>query len=115
MLIHHNYLKLVRKRSRLTQQDLSSLFALADKSHVCRWEKGFRSPRIEELLLYHLLFEVPVEFLFERQQRELRQVLADRIMEHLRFLGTLQSEPKLHDRIAFLQTAHRRLSQSPYE
>lgn len=110
MLIHHNLLRVFRKRSQLTQHDLASVLKLSDYSNVSRWEAGMRTPNVEVLLTYHLLFEVPAEELFFRQREQIRDAMLPRIRERVDYLSTLPADPKTSSRINFLLSAYDRLS-----
>lgn len=114
MLIQHNLLRLVRKRSYLTQVDIASILSISDYANVSRWEAGLRLPNVEALLTYHLLFDVPIESLFERYKEELLPKLAGRISDRAEYLKGLPSDEKLEKRIAFLGAAAGRLSMASY-
>ncbi|MBS1595578.1 MAG: helix-turn-helix transcriptional regulator [Bacteroidetes bacterium] len=110
MFIHHNLLRVVRKRSQLTQHDLASILQLSDYSNVSRWEAGMRTPNVEVLLTYHLLFQVPVEELFFRQRAEICRVILPRLSARIDHLKTLTMDPKLNGRISYLASAAERLA-----
>jgi len=113
MFIQHHYLRVYRKKSSLTQNDLAYILDLGDYATVSRWEHGQRQPNIETLLTYRLLFGLPIELLFERQKRE----LMDRIVSRVRLLQEeIRKEPqenKAVQRIAFLTDAISRLNTLP--
>lgn len=111
MDIQHTYLRTYRKRAQLTQADLASLMDLSDYSNVSRWEAGLRRPNIEMLLVYHLLFQIPVEELFERQKLELLSPICKRIEMRIQELKAIvPSDDRLAERIAFLEAALKRLT-----
>jgi transcriptional regulator with XRE-family HTH domain len=110
MLIPHNFLRVVRKRTQLTQIDIASILRLPDIANVSRWEQGLKRPGVEVLLAYHLLFNVPIEALFERQKHELRQILIPRVHDRIAHLKTLGNDPKVTSRMAFLASVSDRLT-----
>lgn len=110
MIILHNYLRMYRKRSQLTQNDVAFLLKLSDYSNVSRYEQGLRKPEIENLLAYHLLFDIPIESLFERQKHELKDTIRKRVEERLKELKTQPSDAKLRARITFLDSTLSRLN-----
>jgi transcriptional regulator with XRE-family HTH domain len=110
MHIQHNYLKLVRKRSSLTQSDIAALLNLSDYSNICRWERGHHSPNMDALMLYHLLFDVPIETLFDRQKSEYRATILERIRAYLLRLKALDPDPKLIRRMGYLESTLTRLT-----
>jgi transcriptional regulator with XRE-family HTH domain len=106
---NHNYLRSFRKQTDITQSDIGFLMNLPDFSNISRWEKGQRKPSVEMLLLYHLLFNVPIEALFERQKTGMNDYLINRIELLIKDLNQLEQSPKVDSRIAFLASALTRL------
>ncbi|MCW3128270.1 MAG: family transcriptional regulator [Bacteroidetes bacterium] len=102
MLIQHNFLRIVRKRTHLTQVDIASILKISDFANVSRWEQGQKTPNVEMLLGYHLLFDIPIESLFDRQKHELKRAIIPRIQDRIRYLKTLDSDPKVQNRIDYL-------------
>jgi transcriptional regulator with XRE-family HTH domain len=109
MLTQHNYLRAFRKRTDLKQSDISFLLNQPDYSSISRCEKGHRNPSIEILLLYHLLFNVPIDSLFERQKDDLNEDLIVRIDLLIKELQQLEPSRKVNGRIAFLASTLTRL------
>jgi transcriptional regulator with XRE-family HTH domain len=110
MFIQPNYLRVVRKKTQLTQIDIAALLKISDFANVSRWEQGLKMPNVDALLVYHLLFDVPIESLFDKQKSELKKVLASRIEERIGYLRKLPGDPKLESRIGFLSSALTRLA-----
>lgn len=110
MLIQHNFLRIVRKRTQLTQVDIASILRISDFANVSRWEQGLRTPNIEILLGYHLLFDTPIEQLFDRQRYELKRIIIPRIEERIRHLKSMPEDPKVLNRIGFLGNILTRLT-----
>lgn len=70
-----NYLKMFRKRSGLSQQELALLLGCSSGSKVSRHEFGGREPSFETVLLYKIVFHVALDQLFtEEHQRLTAQV-----------------------------------------
>lgn len=109
MIIQHNFLRLHRKRSRLTQSDIAFILDLADYSNISRWEQGVHKPSIEVLLVYHLLFDIPIESLFERQRKEVAVKTQGKIQERISRLNDTPPDNKVKERIGFLQNVLGRL------
>lgn len=99
-----NHLRIYRKRSRLTQKDISFLSGVEDHTEVCRYEACSRRPSIEFLLTYHLLFDVSIETFFREQREEMRQELLARLTELIDKLSTLKKRQAITARIRFLKT-----------
>jgi transcriptional regulator with XRE-family HTH domain len=110
MLIQHNFLRIVRKRTQLTQVDIASILKISDFANVSRWEHGHNKPNVEVLLVYHLLFATPIETLFDRQRNELQPIIIPRIRERISHLKSLASDLKVQSRIDFLESVLTRLT-----
>jgi transcriptional regulator with XRE-family HTH domain len=59
-----NYLRMYRKRSGLTQQDMAYLLGFEDKSQVSRYEKRKRVPPLGMALACEAALGIPVGVLF---------------------------------------------------
>ena len=110
MLIQQNFLRIVRKRSQLTQIDIASILKISDWSNVSRWEQGQRTPNVEVLLLYHLLFDIPIESLFDRQKLQLKNIIIPRIKERIDHLMAQEIDAKMQSRINYLNVVLTRLT-----
>ena len=110
MHIQQNYLRLVRKRTQLTQIDIASILKIPDFANISRWEQGQKNPGVEILLAYHLLFNIPVESLFERQKHDLKKIIIPRIKDRIAHLKTLKQDSKLQGRIDCLESILNRLA-----
>jgi transcriptional regulator with XRE-family HTH domain len=110
MLIQQNNLRLYRKQSQLTQSDIAFLMDLSDYSNISHWELGYKKPNIDILIIYHLLFDIPIESLFDRQKQELSESISKRIEGLLGMLKSTPEDDKVTNRIAFLTSALNRLT-----
>ena len=110
MFIQYNFLRLVRKRTKLTQIDIATILKIPDFANISRWEQGQKIPGVEILLAYHLLFDIPVESLFEQQRCKLKKLLIPRIQEHIQYLKTLEHDHKVERRIDSLISILNRLA-----
>lgn len=111
MQIQHQHLRMFRKRTPLLQCDIAYLLSMREDSSISRWEKGERQPAIDMLLIYHLLFDIPMEHVFESQKLGLLDTVKARIRPLIERLQGSASDPKVGERIAFLQSALTRLQQ----
>lgn len=107
---HTNYLRSYRKQSQLQLNDVAFLADIADSSALSRCEKGQRAPSITIALIYHLLFDVPVDYLFDRQKDRLKQQLVTRITDLIDMIASLETSAGNVARISFLQDTLTRLS-----
>ena len=110
MHIQNNYLRWYRRKSQLTQADIGFIMQLPDYSNICRAEKGVRGPSIEMLIVYHILFNVSIESIVEKEKRQLTELLRRRITLRLQDLESVPKDEKLIVRIAFLRQVLGRLS-----
>ena len=104
MLIEQNNLRVNRKQSQLTQSDLAYIMALSDYSNISHWENGYKKPNVEVLIIYNLLFNIPIESLFDRLKNELKDVIRERIKQLLHQLKNISADTKVASRIAFLES-----------
>jgi transcriptional regulator with XRE-family HTH domain len=109
MLIQHNNLRVHRKHAQLKQTDIASVMALSDFATISRWEQGAAIPSLEYLLVYHLLFDISIEDLFDRCKSQLIDEVAPRIESLLDTLRSLKPKPHVLRRMTFLREALRRL------
>jgi transcriptional regulator with XRE-family HTH domain len=59
-----NYLRTYRKRSGLSQKELSFLLGVKSSEKVCRYEKFQQVPNLQTALALQVIFGVPVAELF---------------------------------------------------
>lgn len=110
MHIQQNSLRLVRKRTKLTQIDMASILKTPDFANISRWEQGLKTPSLDILIGYHLLFNIPIESLFERQKNTPRKTLIPRIEERIKYLKMLEPDLKIQGRIDCLIAILKRLA-----
>ena len=67
-------LRQIRTDANVTQQDVAFLLNI-NKSNLNRYETGKRSPTPEILLMYHILFGVPISELLSPQLKKIREQL----------------------------------------
>lgn len=77
-IIQHD-LQTYRKRSVFTQQDIADLIGTMDVIEISRHEIAELHPQLELLLLYLLLFQLPVERFFPEHMKLLSNRLKLRI------------------------------------
>lgn len=113
MLTKHNQMRMVRKRTCLVQEDIAYILQCPDYASVSRWERGTKVPPVRLLILYHVLFDVPIEALFQRQRDEMAAYLRGRIHSRISHLRSRRGSAKIERRISFLEGTVKRLS--PYQ
>ena len=104
MFIHHNDLRIARKRSRLTQTDLAIILQLTDHNTVSKWELGLHRPSLESLLSYNLIFDLPIEAFFEQKKTAIAETLTKQIQAHINALKSLNPDQHTKLRIAFMES-----------
>jgi len=105
-----NYLRVYRKRSGLIQEEIAFLLDLPDYSNISRYEKGQRTPSIEILITYHLLFNCPIESFFTQESEQIRQKLIPRLNELIQEIKKQQITLKDTPKINFLEEVIIRLN-----
>jgi transcriptional regulator with XRE-family HTH domain len=74
-------LRIYRKRSGLSQREVSFLLGTKHKAKVSRYENGHRLPPLLTALAYATIFDVPLPKLFPILQRKVKKEIAERIIE----------------------------------
>ncbi len=110
MTIKHNFLKMYRKQSCLEQKDVAHLLNL-DTGNLSRYEKGHRSPTIEIILTYHILFGASIRELFHHQYRDVKESLLTRSKELIDQI-ILEQSPKSKLKLSFLNNFVNTLSET---
>lgn len=106
-----NYLRVYRKRSPLMQEDMLSISGLQDVSSISRYEKSQREPSKEILLMYHHVFDTPIELFFELESKAMLPSLIERMKERIKELEKEdQITLKNTSKIKFLEQAIIRLT-----
>jgi transcriptional regulator with XRE-family HTH domain len=77
-----NYLKTNRKRLGLFQRDVSAMLGSDSGQTVCRHERSFRIPTLEDALAYEAIYNKPVSELFAGLFEEIEEV----VFEHVKML-----------------------------
>lgn len=98
-----------RKSAQLTQEDVAYISALGDYANISRMETGLKEPNLEVLLVYHFLFDMPVDELIKGITSSTKQTVIDRIALRIQELKALTPDTKINHRIAFLESALARL------
>ena len=109
MVKYKNYLRVYRKKAHLTQADIAQLMDHEDASNLSRRENGKREPSTQMLLVYHLLFDTPIEAFFKIEKMNLKQKLISRIKDLIVQLETSHSI-NTRQRILTLEAALTRLT-----
>lgn len=55
----------MRKKNKLTQEEVSKILKLANKSVVSNWENGHSKPRIDHAFQVASLLDTTVDYLFK--------------------------------------------------
>ncbi len=103
-----NYLKIFRKKSKLTQDDIAYIFEI-QKTSISRYEKGKRLPSLPIILLYHLFFNVSLSTLFKYMYFDYKQKVLKRTQELIELLNEDANSPRVQERISYLQNVVNRI------
>ncbi|MCB9326396.1 MAG: hypothetical protein H6571_21845 [Lewinellaceae bacterium] len=79
-------------------------------SNISRCEKGQRTPGIELLLVYHLLFDTSVESFFEPQVEIIKTKLSEQIKQLISEIKKRDNIPKDTSIITFLEQVFKRIT-----
>jgi len=98
-----NSLRTYRKRSELTIEDVAQLMGIKESSTLSRCERNRRNPCYKVVFVYHLLFDVPIEKIFDDEVKIIFNELIkniDPLIEELKKQGETKRN---NERIAFLK------------
>lgn len=109
MLIQQNQMRSYRKGSRLTQADVAFIMAVADNNLISCWESGKRKAHTDDLLTYHLLFDIPISHERRLRALDMAAIILDRVNQRIDELRPHEKNLRLHYRIAFLESVASRL------
>ncbi len=115
MQTDYNRLSSYRKRSELYLSDIAFLLDTSDISVLSRYERSRRAPSLPFLLLYHLLFDTPIEGFFSQQCETMRGLLLRRIPVLVDNLRSSPEDEHARQRISFLESVAERLSRASHE
>lgn len=76
---HISYLKKFRKQSHLSQDDISYLLGINNKSLLSRYENGDRYPHVEHLLIFHFIYGRQIEELYKPFLKTTRKTFLKRL------------------------------------
>ena len=76
-MFNGNYLKQLRTDKNLTQNELGEILGVT-KSSICCYEKGTRTPTLENVLDMSKFFGVKVEILFDDEKGIVEQTVKER-------------------------------------
>lgn len=99
-----NFLRTYRKKTEITIEDISKLLDVQDCSAISRCERGIRTPCLEMIFTYHLLFNVPIERFFEYDIHKTLQKIIKNIDPLIEELKKQDKTKKVEARISFLNT-----------
>jgi transcriptional regulator with XRE-family HTH domain len=101
-------LRTSRKHSPLMQSDIAFFLGFKDSTLVSKFEKGHRSPVIDVVLLYQILFDAPVLAYFNIQRANLKQHVLNKIPDLINELEKDEGQKSKH-RIECLQATFNKL------
>ncbi len=99
-----NLLRTYRRKTEISIEDISQLLKMKDSSTLSRCERGLRKPSLEIIFTYHLLFEVTIEKLFEKEMKQTFRKINENIQPLLNELKKQNSSKKVEARIFYLNS-----------
>ena len=109
-----NLLRLYRKRSGLTIADVAFLMDISNHSIISRYEKGYRTPSIELILMYHVLFDTEMDAFFDSHKERILQQLPIRLKRLIEQLNQNNETAKRTSRTKFLEEVYKRINERDY-
>ena len=97
-----NYLKMFRKRSGLSQDELAALLGCRHGSKVSRYERGGRSPNLDTLVAYELIFKTSSRELYRGVHDRVRSAVRGRAQRLSRKVDARRLTPATKRKLDFL-------------
>ena len=110
---HH--LRYFRKRHHLNLEDIAVLIGGKHIAQVSRHETSKIGPKLELCIIYHLLFNEPIERFFIQQKKLLRRKLLIRIPNMINDLAVLQSKDVRYKQDFLKETLKALTTQEQYD
>jgi hypothetical protein len=110
MNTHNETLKKVRSASPLLIDDMRALLGQKSWSPLSRVESGKQAPTFDMILLYHLMFHIPVSALVMRDIQHYKRALRKRLPQRIAELKSQHNSIELYERISYLEKNHERLT-----
>lgn len=73
-----SYLRMHRKRTALAQHELALLLGTTHGSKVSRYERGERTPTLQTVMAYEIIFRVGLRHLFAGEYHDVHQTVKQR-------------------------------------
>lgn len=111
--IFMNRLRFLRKKHKLTQNDLAKLLNTTQNT-VSNWESGRQEPSYEKLIIISRVFRVPIEYLFgedKKTQNRLHEI-TPRIIEQTQTQGSDYSKNCLKNTLTEYNNAKEQYEQN---
>lgn len=113
---NHNHLRIYRKKSHLTQEDMVHVMGNKyDFTYLSKCENGSRATNIEILITYHLIFDTSIEKLLARKKESIRKAIIPQIQKRISTLRDTSNLSKSRYRIQNLENALTRLTQANHD
>lgn len=97
------YLRMYRRRTGLSQDDVAYLLGVVKGSTISRHESAKRIPLLETALAYQVILAVPASDLYEGELRRVEKGIRLRARGLRLFLERHPKCPDLHRRIAYVR------------
>ena len=110
-----NHLRSYRKHTDITQYDIAMLLQLKGNTLVSRSEKGFRTPSLEMVVIYHLLFDTPLNALIANHIEVYKEQLLEGLPKLIEEIKRIDGSKNEQSRIDFLTGVIVRLSKTHHE
>jgi DNA-binding XRE family transcriptional regulator len=101
------YLRVYRRRTHLTQDDVAYFLGQTCGTTVSRHERGVRVPLLQLLLLYHAILATPIDKLYEGEMHALRKAMSARAKGLVRRLEQRPGSKAVDARIAYVKTLYK--------
>lgn len=110
-----NYLRMYRRRSRLSQYEVAVLLGTRSGTKVSRYEHSARQPNLQTALAYEAIFHVPVRELFAGIYQKVDQTVTRRARLLAERLGKAKPNRTMLHKLEMLRTLLEPANEEPLQ
>lgn len=98
----HNYIRMYRRRSALSQEEVAYLLGAGSAATVARYENARREPTLETVLALEAVFGISISELFAGRFNQVEQSVRERASELLEKVRSGGPSPKATAKLRLL-------------
>lgn len=103
-------LRAFRKQTQLTQGDMAFLLCRKKNGGISQAEGRSKHPSLQVLILYHTIFDTPMEHIIKPHKERLKNMLLEQLPIRIQALQQKRQTSRVQSRIAHLEKTFSRLA-----